>query len=697
MGGFRRDWRGLAIALATLLAPSGVASAAELSGNVYVYTGTTDRDSVKSDTVDQRYTLSLRQSLTEYLSARLGYRFFDFTSQTASNKVGRRTSEPTLELVYSHPRVYGSLSFVGRTTTGTGSVGDFESDSLLGHLSWRPLDSTIFSVRYRDESNSANFGVFGRGSDSRVIDLEGAYQRRYWSTAYSYEIRQVENAETGLDFEEGRHELRLNASRSFFGDRLNLTFGSEVDRRDQREQRPGSGDLAEPVTAIMGLFVVDPSPAVGELEPTPALVDGDFETPAAAGAEIGGAFTYRNFGVDLGLTQPVTRLEVSVDAPSAPGLPWQVFHSQDNLVWEPVPGVAAAWDESLLSYTLRFPETTDRYFKAVNVGVNSETDVRVTELRAFVDITGESLGVDGETTLYRVDGAATFRPHDRVTGIVSFGMREDEGLSGGALRRDFSDVHGSARLSVELPGHLALVGDYRYVDFENRVEPVLVRSEELASTSLIWTPLDTLQATVAHLQRDESDEAELLRSTTTTRLLVDAELLPGLRLDSALEWSDVEDPLFGRDRSIFVWREMVDAQPFRTLRVAGGYEYLSYETADGAITLERSSFELRTTWNASPYLTLNGDWRYDDEDTGSSLRQSYGISYSPGTKLTLSAYYQDFETDSLRQTTASNLAVTYRLNPRLQLFGNLTRSESSEAAGTGVDITSMRVGLALFF
>ena len=72
---------------------------------------------------------------------------------------------------------------------------------------------------------------------------------------------------------------------------------------------------------------------------SPTLIDGELAVPAAGPIAIGGANTFRNVGLDLGVTQPVSRLEISVDTVSDPGLVWRVFRSRDNLVWDEVDGV----------------------------------------------------------------------------------------------------------------------------------------------------------------------------------------------------------------------------------------------------------------------------------------------------------------------------------------------------------------------
>jgi hypothetical protein len=412
--------------------------------------------------------------------------------------------------------------------------------------------------------------------------------------------------------------------------------------------------------------------------------------------DVGGASTFRNVGVDLGVTRPISQLEISVDAPSDPGLVWQVFRSRDNLLWEPVAGATSRWEGALLVYRLRFPATEDRFFKAVNVSVNAQPRVAVTEVRALRDVTAGQLGED-DTTFYRVDGSARFQAHERVSGTLSAGVSQDEGLAGSVVRRDFRDVHGSASVTVELPADLRWTTAYRYSDFEDRVEPVLLRTEEIVSSQLGWTPLDTLSAQATFQQRTESEEDALVRDTRTLRLSVLAELLPELDLDSSIELSEVEDAFFGDDRSVFAWRERLEAQVFPSLLVGGGWSYLRYEDAGGALLLERTSLDLRATWRAGAFLTLTGDWSYGEDQLRDSLRQSYAVTWTPGSRLSLTAAYQDFSDDGLGETSTTSANADYVVNERFRLFANYTRSETVLDGQQPSAIDSLRLGLALGF
>lgn len=694
----------MAIVLCLLGAAVTAAPAvAEIDGSVYLAAGETDSDGTTADVLDQRYNLTFRQQLTDYLSMRLGYRRFDFSSETAATAFERQTDEPRLELIYSRRKLFGSLTVLDRATSGAAFSEEFDTRSILGNLSWKATDRLDVNLRFRDESNTADVAVFGRNTDTLYAQVDASYRRRHWGAAYSVQRYEVENRRSGLETVQDRYEARLDGSRRLFDDRLTLTFAGQVTEVDRSQNVPAAAEVAQPVPARQGLVAVDPSPEVGPLDPAPALIDGDLENPVEPEIEIGAAFTFRNLGVDLGVTQPVTLVEVVVDAPSDPGLVWEVWHSADNLLWERVDGVQRVWDGALLRYVLRIPETTDRFFKAVNVSANAANDVAVTEVRALRDVAESGFRHVGSSTLVRADAGARFTPNERVTASVSGGISQDEGVAAGALLRDYEDVHYGGNLAVELPGHLRALASYRYVDFENRIDPVVVRKEATTDAGLRWHPLETFDVGVSYRLRDEEDETSPVRSTETRRIHARAELLPELELRSSVEWTDLEDELGGFDRTVFAWHQRLTASPRLAWTVTGGVSSYTYEREDGEPLLDRTDFDLRISWRATAYLSLTGDWTYSEDtvsgagETQNTLRQSYNVSYTPGTKLSLSGTYQEYDDDRFRETIASTAAVNYRLNPRFRLFGNLTRSETTLEGGGATDISTFRTGLAIFF
>jgi hypothetical protein len=684
--------------LVLLLGSASTAVAVDFSGSALVAATATDNRGIESDLLEQRYQFRLFQQLTPYLSAGFGYQFLDLTSTLAEGvDFTRRTQRPLLELRYNRNRLSGRLAVYDQLIENTSQAEDLERRSLAAYLGWRPTLGPAFSVNFLQDRNIADVSVFGRGNDSRLLELVALYNRKNWAAGYSFVQRVLENPSNQLRTDQNRHEFHGNASRYFLGSRLFLGLSGRLSRLNRTSRLGEDTELAEPIPAAEGLVAVDTSPAIGELLPNTTLNDGDVETPASPPIEIGGANTFRNIGVDLGITRPVSRLEIAVDTVSGPQVAWQVFRSRDNLVWELIPGVTATFDEALLRYELRIPETEDRFFKAVNVSTNPVPIVLVTEARALLDLDAEQVAEDTESTLYRADVLARFHPSSRISGAVGFGLSNDENFSAGLVRRNFSEVHANARLSFDLRQDLRLNLGYNYTDSEELRDPILLRTVNRFNVALNWYPLPTVDAVLSAGRRDESEAGEPIQTLDSVRLGVATDLLPDLRLVSDLNLSRLDDPFAGRDRNSLTWRENLQMQLLPTWTLGGIFSYSLNKTREGDALLRRTQIVINTTWTATRYLVLGGFWFWSDDDGRNSINQSYNISYTPGDKLTLSATYRGFDSSTGVGTSGDSVNVTYRLYRRFILFANLSRSRSEVTGGESTEISSLRAGLRLSF
>lgn len=674
--------------------------AATVDGSASVTTTTTDSSGAETDFVEEQYNLRLSQRFTPYLRAVFGYQQFDFNSEPDTGAEFERSNrEPRVDILYNRERLSARLSFRDRSNESSQAGDDFDATSLSANVSWRPSRGPGFNLSFRDESNVADTAVFGRDTDSQYLALETFYGREWWRVDYSFGRNVLDNRGSGIEFRQYRNDLRASAARSFLDDRVSLSLASSVSRVDRDSQVSGT-TLAEPVPAQEGLFDVDTSPEIGTLAPAPGLIDGDVSTPTSPVIEIGGGNTYRNLGLDLGLKTQVTRLEVSVDTLSDPGVVWDVYHSPDNLIWEPIGGAASQFDAVFLRYTLIFPETTDRYFKAVNRSANSEPLVRVTEVRALLDVFdagSPAQSSDSASTLYRANAVASLRPNDWVTGRVEIGLTNDEDVVAGFTRRDYQTVYAGARVSLEPTPELQWDFGFRYNDSENRREPVLLRTTETYDAGLRWTPLQTIDVAVSSSRRDESDEDDLIQRNRSTRLLVALDLLTDLRLISDVSYQRIDDPFAGFDRRGWTWHERVESRPTPRWTVGAGYGGTDLETENGEDVLDRTDFDVRSTWAATAYLSLSGAWFVGKDDGSRNDRQTLGLSYNPGPKLSISAGYQEYSTRGASSTESDSITVTYRINAHSVAFGNLSRSNTRDDGVETADVTSSRAGLRVFF
>ena len=682
--------------LAALLALATPAVAVEVHGNVRVYDGSTENGGAEADQLDQKFTLNLRQALTPWLSLLFTYRYTDFSTDSGGGDFERSSSDPRLELLYDRPTLTARLSFQDRRNRGSNPSDNLDLESFQAQLRWQPKKGPRVSLQLRDDTNVADTAVFGRDVSSRTFGIETIWDRRWLSARYGFQAARLANERTGFELDEDRHQLRADVDQRLWNDRLTLSASGRVSRVEQREIAGSGGQPAQPVSIRDGLFALDTSPDLGELEDAPGLIDGDAVTPVTPEIEIGGANTFRNVGVDLGFTRQVTRLEITVDAPSSPGLVWDVYHGSDGLTWNRIRGVASEYDGALSRYTLTFPETTDRFFKAVNVTVNDFTNISVTELRALIDV-GQLGRREGRSTTYRADIGARWRPHERVRADVYAGFANDRDLTRGLLSRDLDERSLSAQLHVDLTSDLEARVGYRNTRVDENREPVLARDEEHWSVALDWSPLPSVDGLLSFSRRDETDGTVLIRSADTVRLRARTELLASLELTSELTWSDVDDPFAGLEQTVWRWRETLSAELTERLNVRASVARSVFDSTGTVVIEERTNVDLLANWRAAPFLSFTGDWSYGKDDLQDTLTQRYSTFYAPGPKLAASFSYQDAETSGVRQTTTLGASVSYRIRPRLTPFANFSRSTFQQVGTETSDNTSLRFGFNLYF
>ena len=96
-------------------------------------------------------------------------------------------------------------------------------------------------------------------------------------------------------------------------------------------------------------------------------------------------------------------------------------------------------------------------------------------------------------------------------------------------------------------------------------------------------------------------------------------------------------------------------------------------------------------------MTVTGEWRLDDSNSLQSLRQNYGLVYSPGPKLAITASWDELDSDSGRLTGGSHLSASYRLYRRVVLFGTLSRSRTRQSGELTSEINTAQFGLTIEF
>jgi hypothetical protein len=649
--------------------------------------------------VDQRYTFNLGQELTEFLRVGVSYQHFDFTTRPDSGVTGReRRRTPRLLVAYNRPSLNVDVQWEATDADGTAQVENFDISRFSSGLLWEPRGDFSLSARYSDTTNVADVGALGRDTRQQAAVVQARYQRTFWRTSYLFTRSEFDNRANDFSSLQERHEGRLAAARGFFDDRLRLGFGGSISELDGRQQVSADTDLAEPVVAADGLFTITLTPEIGELDSAPGLNDGDFETPAEGGIDIGGANTFRNVGLDLGIIRPITRLEISVDRPSGSNVVWAVFKSADNLLWEEVPVTFSAYDAGIRRYSVRFAETSERFFKVVNISVNPEPIVLVTEVRALRDVETVDEESARERRLYSANVSARYRTRGgQLSAEATAGGRNDESFVAGLIRRDYTQRYHTARLGLRIAEDLTARAGYRYAESENLAGAELFRESEIVDAGLLWTPLRTIRADVSIQRRTESERDAELRTTESAAFSLLTELLPDLAVTSRILYSRLLGPGGQEDRTNWTWSEAVRTRPISQLTLDGFLSHSRITTQATGRRFDRSSARLVSTWRVTGFLNLRGEWAWSETESVGTVRQRYGAGYAPGPKLYFNLNYDRSSSDAGRKTSAQSIGGQYQLQQRFRIIASASRSETSLDGDVTMSSDNLRIGFNLFF
>ncbi len=675
------------------------ATAATIDGAVNLSWTDTDLGNVRASASDHSANLALQQELSPYLRLRFrGLYGQQSAAYDGQQTLSRDVLQPAAELAYNRPNLSWRLAWENLRIDSSNRAQEFESNALLANLAWRARGGFRLGLSYREGTNQTeNVAALGRELEERQGRLDAVLERRFWTLGYGASYNELTGGLSGLAVEQFRQDARLDAARSFAHDRLRLSFAGTAGRLEARERR-GDGDLGEPLPAIQGLFALDASPAIGELGPVPGLVDGDTAGATSPPIEIGGANTLRNVGLDLGLPRPATRLEIVVDRASGPQVVWDVYESADNLIWEPVTVVSRGFDSDLLRYTLRFPETSLRYLKAVNVTSNPVTEVRVTELRALLDLGTGEVPAERSSDLYRAAANLGWKITSRARFDAGAEANNDSTTVGGVVRRDSAASGWRAGLEVDLTRDLRLSVRYRWSQADEGYAGGLTRISDDAGASLRWAPLPTVEALLSAGMRTDSDERSELSNTEFARGVLSLDLLDELRLVTDFGASRLEGAGISSPRDTLTWTQRIEMRPRAQWRVNGGWSWVRTDAAvDGGTLFESRSYSVDFGWTPGSALTLTGTLSYFDESTGSTLRQGYGLFWTPGPKLSVSVGWDQFEQRDGLLTGNDSISVHYQAGPRMVIYAALSRSRSVFSGGSSDEVNSAHAGTTVSF
>lgn len=351
----------------------------------------------------QAYWGQFRHVVAGPLSYQLSLRYQedrgDFTTLGTTSDVRQGTLTPTAELAYRREDLGLNLRYELNHTAqraGQGAlqpapvevkndVARYAGNAFLRFS--RDLESSLYADRTTYSSLGSDIGPASDNSTDRA-GLAFRYERgRFRMTEETRASRYTDGASGATRLSYGPR-FTLDYARPI-GDRYNLTARYALDYERTEQEVLGGATVAVPVEfpPVAGLHALSPVPLDGALDPMPAVIDGAIgtATPISLGPD---GQSFHNLGVDMGrvlqldIVRVIVRSGAGVTIPSSAPITWSVYTSEDGSHWGLIEGARSSFDIAMSAYVVEFPESTARYFKVVNFGVNT-IETFVTELQVF--------------------------------------------------------------------------------------------------------------------------------------------------------------------------------------------------------------------------------------------------------------------------------------------------------------------------
>ncbi len=641
--------------LASVLAPVSL-PAQQTNGYIELTATQTDSETVTvgraTDTerlgLLQRYSLTANWTLFPTLLLTAGGLYERTDSEDRDGEVDLDVTteklRPFISLVYSTPLYFADIGFYrldDRLDAGALSQRDIQ-DTFNITAAWRPEDFPIWTARFlRTEAYDENREL--RDTTQTLIDLTGEYSpvdsvRLFYRGGIQDREDRLEDTTFRLESQTGR----ITYGDTWWNRRLQLSMEYNVDYFKREIRELGEGEVSIPVAAIGGLAAITEFPLEVELDPNPALVDGN--RVASAGINLGlppldGDDRPRNMGFDFGVSRTLDSIDVWVDRELpeviASSFQWQIYTSPDNRRWELQQTVPQApFGPFETRFELRFQELTARYVKVVTSplerGIPEAEEfplILVTELEAFERTPADEVRDEPSQTTERFTGSLRTKllaNRSLYYDLAYFELNPEEGSSTRNLSNALS-------FSQRLSDVLNLSARAARED-GTEADRTFVSYPYSAALRADWLPTLRQSLVFSGLRTEAEGETREFQSIF---LQNSAELYDGVTVDLGIGESRSTEPS-GREIDSTQVTGSATLIPHPTVSVNLLYQLRESDTRregdqpEPAVGRNLTASEISVGWRPVP--ALYAFWRYRlEEQPGEPDRtlENYNLSWSP--------------------------------------------------------------------
>ena len=550
-------------------------------------------------------------------------------------------NQPSVETILTSGPLRWTQSFEIQDTNTEGDPlpdNDRLRTWLLEKVEWAPEEWPTLSARVERRTDEDDLFT-DREEINSLVTVQDAVGPFEW--LYELETRSSMDENANIDRQAIDHRLRGTWRDELFDERLSTSVSVNLEQGydDTTYGGPDTGLPPGEVPAVQGLSGLDTLPALSTLDPNPALIDSDENTPAGIniGGFASGGQTFWNMGVDLGFARSIDKVTLTV-AEEVPGFlvnqfSFSVWTSADNNIWTLVQGaVPYTYDDVNRRFRLSIPTVTGIYLKVVNeLSPPGAPAVEVTEMRVFSTAGATNTSTqDRDDYLRNVLGNFSWRTTDTLT----LGWNVLAERSG----TEFNDVtqKDEQRLDNTLS---ALWAPHEKVDLSLRAENQDIQDDVLfdqrvtqLSGVLTYRPLETLDIALSQLWSERDYDPTGTTRNQNTQVRATALLLEDLEAEAGYEWLASEDEGVDIDTDRDVIFASLIARLSPKLDVTLSWRDENAKQSGPNVTLDNldsDDFELLALWRLSQLVTAETRLTWRNTPEGSGVDQNWRLDWVP--------------------------------------------------------------------
>jgi len=649
-------------------------------------------DTLHEQSLNQRYSLYWQKTLAPYVIARSSLTYYNFgLSQNLGTNSWRKEYAPSAELLWKHPQFSLGATAQRRKSSTNDLQTDLTTDFLTAGFRTRLANYPYIDAQFQQSNIYSTSDRRDRDTREVVLSANTGYTIKRSGIGYSFSRRNSENRIDHRKQIDYQHSLRLNHLQNVSKDAARISASYRLDYRQQSDLAPVTAILPREIPDLLGLYANDATPDLSTLDTIPSLVDGILTQSTSPPIDIGDGNANWNLGVDLGFTRSVSELYIYTDRPSGNGVRWQVYKSQDNVVWDQVLSATSLYSVGFSRYEISFPADTTRYIKVVNSGLNEVASVFVTEIEALIDI-GDQGEIRRQQTTHLVTLNNSFRLTSKWNSSADIYLRRESGSSLAALRNETDYV-----LSTRYKLSTALQSGIRYElalsDFR-KPSPDIDKTSSL-SYDLQYRPLETLAFLLSMATRHSYIGSMKAQELNYASARATGDPLARLHVSTELGWS--RNNLYQGNQRYNTWtyRLGMNGGVFHSLDAGVIYLYQRTTDAVNSAARSKSQYSANTTYRLTNNIFLQGTADLVLDFHSRTLSQEYLLSWNASARLNLSASVLLTELNGGSNSNRYTAQLQYYVTSRSALL--VSYSEYDLSPLSGGNTAALQVGFRTAF